>query len=74
MRAAGNVGESFVDGDALDRRREIVEHVKDGVAEALVLVKMAADKDQARTELARPKARHAAGDPEGLGFVGSGKT
>ena len=60
MRAAGNVGKSFVDRNALDRRREIVEHVDDGVAEPLIVAKMAADKNQLRTELARPKARHAA--------------
>ncbi len=34
---------------------------------------MAADKDQLRTELARPPSRHAAADSEGLGFVRSGE-
>ena len=73
MRAAGNIGKSFVDGNALDQRGEIVEHRDDRIAEPLVVAKMAADKDQVRAELARPEARHAAGDPEGLGFVGSGQ-
>ena len=73
MRAPGNIGEGFVDGNALDQRREIVEHRDDRIAEPLVVAKMAADKDQVRAELARPEARHAARDPERLGFVGSGQ-
>ena len=66
MRAARHIGEGFVDGDALDQRREIVEHLDDRIAEPLVVAEMAADKDQVRTELARPQARHAACDPEAL--------
>ena len=53
MGAAGNIGKSFVDGNALDQRGEIVENVDDRIAEPLVVAKMAADKDQVRTELAR---------------------
>jgi hypothetical protein len=64
---------AFVDGDALDQRGEIVEHRNDRVAEPLVVAKMATDKNELRTELARPKARHAACDPERFGFVGSGQ-
>ena len=37
MRAAGDVGEGLVDRDALDQRREVVEHLDRGVAEPLVL-------------------------------------
>ena len=73
MRAPGNIGEGFVDGDALDQRGEIVEHRDDRVAEPLVVAKMATDKNELRTELARPEARHAACDPERFGFVGSGQ-
>src|SRR3984893_8411695 len=34
---------------------------------------MAADKSELRTKLARLPSRHAAADPEGLGFVRSGE-
>jgi len=39
----------------------------------LIFPKMPADKGELRTEFARLPSRHAAADPEGLGFVGSGK-
>ena len=39
----------------------------------MVVLEMALDKNELRTELARLPSRHAAADPEGLGFVGSGK-
>jgi len=51
--------------------REIVEHRNDRIAEPLVFVEMAADKDELLAQLARAEARHAARDPEGFGFVGS---
>ena len=73
MRAARDVGEGLVDGDPLDQRREIAEHLDRGVAEPLVLLEMAADEDQLRTELARPPSRHAAAHAEGLGLVGRGE-
>ena len=73
MGAPRNVGKGLVDGNPLDEWREIIEHLDGGIAQPLVLLEMAADKDQLRTELARPPSRHAAADPEGPGFVRSGK-
>ena len=73
MGAARDVGKGLVDGNPLDEGREIAEHLDGGVAQPLVVLEMAADKNELRTELARPPSRHAAADPEGLGFVGSGK-
>ena len=69
MGAARDVGKGLVDGDPLDQRREIIEHVDGSIAQPLVLLEMATDKDQLRTEFARPPSRHAAADSEGLGFV-----
>ena len=73
MGAARDVGKGLVDGDPLDEGREIAEHLDGGVAQPLVVPEMAADKNELRTEFARPPSRHAAAHPEGLGFVGSGK-
>ena len=73
MGAPRDVGKGLVDGNPLDEGREIIEHLDGGIAQPLVVLEMAADKDQLRTELARPPSRHAAADPEGLGFVRSGK-
>ena len=73
MGAARHVGKGLVDGDPLDQRREIAEHLDRGIAQPLVLLEMAADENQVRTELARPPSRHAAAHPEGLGLVGSGE-
>jgi hypothetical protein len=73
MGAARNVRKSLVDGNPLDEGREIAEHLDGGIAQPLVVLEMAADKSELRTELARLPSRHAAADPEGLGFVGSGK-
>ena len=73
MRAAGNVGEGLVDGDPLNQRREIAEHLDGGIAQPLILLEMAADENQLRAELARPPPRHPAAHPERLGFVGRGK-
>src|SRR6202049_4023033 len=42
-------------------------------AQPLVVLEMAADKGELRTEFACLPSRHAAADPEGLGFVRSGK-
>ena len=69
MGAARDVGKGLVDGNALDEGREIVEHVDGGIAQPLVVLEMAVDKDQLRTELARPPSRHAPADSEGPGFV-----
>ena len=70
MRAPGNVGEGFVDGDALDGRREIAQDSDGSVAEPLVFVEMSADKHEVGTELPRAPSRHAASYAEGPRFVG----
>src|SRR5262245_56059853 len=69
MRAPCNVGEGLVDGDALDRRREIAQDCDGGVAEPLVFVEMSADKHEVGTELLRARSRHAASYAEGPRFV-----
>ena len=70
MGAARHIGEGLVDGNALDQGGEIVEHLDGGVAQPLVVLEVAADEDELRTEFTRPPARHAAAHAEGLGFVG----
>src|SRR5574338_719906 len=70
MRAPRDVGEGFVDRDALDRRREIAEDRDGGVAEPLVFVEMSADKNQVGTELPRASSGHPASYSEGARFVG----
>ena len=45
--AAGDVGKRFIDGDALDERREIAEHLDRGIAQPLVLLEVAADENAA---------------------------
>ena len=69
MGAPRDVGKGLVDGNPLDQRREIIEHVDGSITQPLVILEMAADKDQLRTKLARPPSRHAAADSKGLGFV-----
>ena len=73
MGAASDVGKGLVDGNPLDEGREIVDHVDGGIAQPLVVLEMAADKDELRTKLARPPSRHTAADSEGPGLVGRGK-
>jgi hypothetical protein len=73
MGAARNVGKGLVDGNPLDEGCEIADHLDGGVAQPSVVLEMAANKSELRTEFARLASRHAAADPEGLGFVGSGK-
>jgi hypothetical protein len=73
MGAPRDVGKGLVDGNPFDERCEITQHLDRGVAQPLVLREMAADKSELRTELARTPSRHPAVDPEGLGFVRSGK-
>jgi hypothetical protein len=51
--AAGDIGESFVDRDALHERSEIAKNGNGGVAEPLILAEVAADENQLRAELAR---------------------
>src|SRR5262245_49094724 len=70
MRAPGNVGEGFVDGDALDGRREIAQDCDGGIAEPLVFIEMSSDKHELGAELPRTPSRHAASYAEGARFVG----
>src|SRR5260221_2568784 len=73
MGAARDVGKGLVDGNPLDERREIADHIDGGVAQPLVFLEMPIDEGELRTEFTRLPSRHAAADPEGLGFVRSGK-
>src|SRR5215468_3786364 len=73
MGAPRDIGESLVDGNSLDERRKIVEHIDGGIAQPLIIPEMATDKDQLRAEFARPPSRHAAADAKVLGFVRCGK-
>src|SRR5262249_58076244 len=73
MSAARNIGEGLVDGNALDERGEIPDHLHGGVAQPLIFLEMPADKNQCRTKLARLPGWHAAVNTEGLGLVRSGK-
>src|SRR5690349_9089212 len=73
MRASGHVGERLVDRDALDVRCEVAQDADGRVAEALVFVKVSADKHEVRTELPRPSSRHTAVDAEGARFIRSGE-
>jgi len=73
MGAARDVGKGLVDGNPLDEGREIADHFDGGVAQPSVFLEMPVDKDELWTEFTRLPSRHAAADPEGLGFVGSGK-
>jgi hypothetical protein len=52
---------------------KIADHLDGGVAQALVFLEMPVDKGELRTEFTCLSSWHAAADPEGLGFVGSGK-
>src|SRR5262245_60708925 len=70
MRAACNVGERLVDGDALDIRREVAQDTDGRVTEPLVFAEVSADKYQVGTELPRVSSRHAASHAEGPRFVG----
>ena len=69
MGAPHAVGEGFVDGNPLDERGEIIEHVDGSITQPLVILEMATDKDQLRTKLTSPSSWHAAADAERPGFV-----
>jgi hypothetical protein len=73
MGAARDVGKGLVDGNPLDQRGEVVDHRDRGIAQPLVALEMAVDKGELRAEFARLPSRHAAADPEGLGFVRRGQ-
>src|SRR3954465_5039522 len=73
MGTASNVGEGLVDGNPLHERREIADHLDGGIAQPLVVLEMAADKNEMPAELARLPSRHAAADPECPSFIRSGE-
>src|SRR6202011_5966998 len=62
MGAPSDVGKGLVDGNPLDEGREIVDHLDGGIAQPLVVLEVAVDKSELRTELARLPSRHAAAD------------
>ena len=66
VRRAPDVDEGLVDRDLLHGRRDVVEDGHRGVAEALIVAEMAADKDELRTQLSGLSTRHAAADTEVL--------
>lgn len=71
--AAGDVGKRLVDGNPLDHRREIAEHLNSRIAQPLVVLEMAADENQPGAELTCAPPRHAATHAESLGLVGGGQ-
>ena len=71
MGAARNVGEGLIDGNPLNEGRKIINYLDDRIAQPLVILEMAANKNELRAELARPSAWHAPADPVGPGFVRS---
>src|SRR5260370_6126678 len=73
MDRAGHVQEGLVDRYPLDERREVAQHIDDGVAETLVLVEVTADERDVGAQLAGAPAGHARADTEGLCFVGRGQ-
>ena len=64
-----DVGKGLVDGDALDEGREVAQDPDGGIAQPLIVLEVAADKNEWRTELACPPARHSPANPEGLRLV-----
>src|SRR6185295_17629144 len=69
MRAAGDVGKGLVNGDTLDERGEVAQHIDGSVADALIVLEMTADKDEVRAEFARPPSRHPPMHAESLRLV-----
>src|SRR5436853_3671827 len=67
-----DIGERLVNGEPLDEGREIAHHLNGGVAQPFVLLEVAIDETQLRTELARLSSRHSTPDTESLALVGSG--
>src|SRR5688572_2793220 len=73
MRAALYVGKGLIDRDAFDQGREIVQDLDRGISQPLIVLEMAADKDEPGAQFARLAARHAAMNAKGLGLVGGGQ-
>jgi hypothetical protein len=73
MGAARNVGKGLIDGNPLNEGRKIINYLDGRVAQPLVFLEMAGNKNELRAELARSSAWHTPADPAGPGFVGSGE-
>jgi hypothetical protein len=73
MGAARNVGKGLIDGNSLNEGRKIINYLDGRIAQPLVVLEMAANKNELRAELARPSAWHTPADPVGPGFVRSGE-
>src|SRR5262245_6254000 len=73
MGAARNVGKGLIDGNPLNEGSKIIDYLDGRIAQPLVFLKMTANKNELRTELARSSAWHTPADPAGPGFVGSGE-
>src|SRR5246127_2253354 len=71
MGAARNVRDRLNRGNPLNEGRKITNYLDDRIAQPLVILEMAANKNELRAELARPSAWHAPADPVGPGFVRS---
>jgi hypothetical protein len=65
MDGAREVGKGLVDGDPLDEGREITQHLDGGIAQPLVVLEMAVDKNESQTPPAEGR-----GNPRSL-MVGS---
>jgi hypothetical protein len=71
MGAARNVGEGLIDGNPLNEGRKIINYLDGRIAQPLVVLEMATNKNELRAELSRPSAWHTPADPVGPGFVRS---
>src|SRR6516162_3124087 len=60
--APRNISKGLVDGNPLDERSVIIENIDGSIAQPLVILEMPADKDQLRTKLTSPPARHTSTD------------
>jgi hypothetical protein len=69
----GAAAACLIDGDALDERREVAQDPNGGIAQPLIVLETAADKNELRTEVARRPARHSPANPEDLCFIRSRK-
>ena len=55
MGAARNVGESLIDGNPLNEGGKIINYLDGRIAQPLVVLEMAANKNELRAELARTR-------------------
>src|SRR5262245_19106431 len=60
--APRNVSKGLVDGNPLDERSKIIEHIDGSIAQPLVIVEMSADKDQLWIQFTSAPSRHTATD------------